>query len=62
MRILIPSIHVPFIKGGAQLMVSGLAAALRAQGHEVEVIGFPFKFHPETYVENLMDYCASQAF
>ncbi len=62
MKILIPSIQVPFIKGGAQLMISGLTMALRAHGHEVEIIGFPFKFQPETYVQNLMAYCAGQDF
>jgi glycosyltransferase involved in cell wall biosynthesis len=62
MRILIPSIHVPFIKGGAQLMIAGLATALGAHGHEVETIGFPFKFQPETYLKNLMTYCAGQDF
>lgn len=41
-------------------MISGLGKALVAHGHEVETIGFPFKFEPETYLSDLMDYCAGQ--
>ena len=43
-------------------MVSGLATALKAHGHDVETISFPFKFKPETYLSGLMDYCAGQDF
>lgn len=62
MRILIPSIHVPFICGGAQLMTGGLQKALINHGHEVEVIRFPFKFSPETYLSELMNFCQKNNF
>ncbi|MFY8350437.1 glycosyltransferase family 4 protein [Pseudoalteromonas sp. SSM20] len=62
MKILIPSIQVPFISGGAELMTYGLKNALIENGHEVEVVTFPFKFSPLTELELLMDYCKSSLF
>jgi len=62
MRIIIPSIQVPFIFGGAQLMTDGLRKALINHGHEVEVIRFPFKFSPESYLSELMDFCQHNNF
>jgi len=62
MRILIPSIQTPFIHGGAQLMTQGLKDALIRNGHEVEVVSIPFKFSPESYIEELMDIWQRQDF
>jgi len=62
MRILIPSIQAPFIKGGAQLMTQGLKDSLIKHGHQVEVVTFPFKFYPSKDIINLMDFCLKQDF
>ena len=62
MRIIIPSIQVPFIRGGAELMTNGLKSALIQHGHEVEIVSFPFKFSPESYVSNLIDVWKEQDF
>lgn len=62
MRILIPSVQVPFILGGAQIMTEGLRDALVAHGHEVEIVRFPFKFSPESYLSQSMDYCLENQF
>lgn len=62
MKILIPSVQVPFIFGGAQIMTEGLANALVAHGHEVEIVKFPFKFSPESYLADSMDYCINNDF
>jgi glycosyltransferase involved in cell wall biosynthesis len=62
MRILIPSIQAPFIFGGAQMMTDGISNALKRHGHEVEIIRFPFKFYPESYLEQSMDYCVNNDF
>lgn len=59
MKILIPSIQVPFIDGGAKLMTRGLKDALITCGHEVEIVTVPFKFSPESYIENLSVFCAA---
>jgi len=62
MRILIPSIQVPFISGGATLMTQGLKEALIKHNHEVEIVSIPFKFHPESYLSDLMDIWKKQDF
>lgn len=53
-RILIVANQVPFIKGGAEAHVEGLVLALKAQGHEVDVLRLPFKFEDRAYLEHLM--------
>ncbi len=58
MRILIPSIQVPFITGGAYFHIHNLKNALIEHGHQVEVVTFPFEFSPESYISRLMDFCA----
>lgn len=62
MRILIPSIQVPFISGGSTLMTQGLKNALIRHGHEVEVVTIPFKFSPQSYISDLMDFWKKQDF
>lgn len=62
MRILIPSVQVPFISGGAQLMTNGLKDALIKNGHEVDIVTIPFKFSPESYIEDLIEIWKKQDF
>lgn len=45
-RILICATQVPFVRGGAEQLVDGLADALRAAGHSVDVVQLPFAWHP----------------
>jgi glycosyltransferase involved in cell wall biosynthesis len=55
MRILIATVHVPFIRGGAEVHAEGLRDALRAAGHEVEIIAVPFKWYPpERIVDHML--------
>jgi glycosyltransferase involved in cell wall biosynthesis len=46
MRIAIATVQIPFLRGGAELHAAGLAAALRAAGHEAEIVAVPFKWYP----------------
>lgn len=46
MRILVATVYVPFIRGGAELLTEGLVAALTRSGHEVDVLRVPFRFSP----------------
>jgi glycosyltransferase involved in cell wall biosynthesis len=46
MRILITTSQVPFIRGGAELHAEGLRDALRAEGHDAEIVAIPFKWYP----------------
>jgi glycosyltransferase involved in cell wall biosynthesis len=46
LRIAICAALVPFVRGGNEELVDGLAAALRQRGHFVELVGLPFKWYP----------------
>lgn len=45
-RILICSTQVPFVRGGAELLVEGLRDVLRERGHIVDVVSLPFAWQP----------------
>jgi len=50
MRVAVCAPQVPFVRGGAELMADDLVAALRARGHEAELVTMPFKWYPGTRV------------
>ncbi|MEW5973243.1 MAG: glycosyltransferase family 4 protein [Pseudomonadota bacterium] len=54
MKILVTANLAPFMTGGAEAHLEGLTHALRAQGHDVEVLRLPFTFNPEASIERLM--------
>lgn len=62
MKIIIPSVQVPFIKGGAEIMTKGLMNSLQEYGHNVEIITFPFKFFPKEYLKQNMKIWQAQDF
>jgi glycosyltransferase involved in cell wall biosynthesis len=49
-RILICASQVPFVRGGAELLVDGLRDALRERGHTVDVISLPFAWQPHELI------------
>ena len=46
MRILICTAQVPFTRGGAETLTEGLRDALRARGHEADIVALPFAWTP----------------
>jgi glycosyltransferase involved in cell wall biosynthesis len=50
MRVVVAAPQVPFVHGGAELMAEDLVAALRARGHDAELVTVPFKWYPGTRV------------
>ena len=62
MKILIPSIQVPFIKGGAYFMTQGLKNALIREGHKVEILTYPFRYTHTDIIDNVVDFCLNQDF
>ena len=46
MRVAIATVQIPFVSGGAELLVANLRAALVAHGHEADVVALPFKWYP----------------
>ena len=53
MRIIIATVQVPFIEGGAEVHAAELRAALRRKGHEAEIVAIPFKWYPP---EKILDH------
>jgi len=56
-KIIVTANIVPFMPGGADYHINGLADNLRLQGHSVELLRFPFRFSPEADVERMMNFC-----
>lgn len=46
MRIVIATVQVPFVWGGAEYLAKGLEEALERAGHEAEIVTVPFKWYP----------------
>jgi glycosyltransferase involved in cell wall biosynthesis len=57
MRVIITTVQVPFIRGGAELHAEGLLGALIAAGHEAEIVAVPFKWYPPQCVLDHMLAC-----
>lgn len=58
MRIVIASTYVPFVKGGGTMIVESLHQALKAQGHVVDSVYFPFRsYWPEIPQQTLALRC-----
>jgi glycosyltransferase involved in cell wall biosynthesis len=49
---LIATVQVPFLRGGAEVLAESLCARLGSAGHEAETIALPFKSYPP---ERLLD-------
>ena len=62
MRIVVTANIVPFMPGGADYHITGVAEQLRAHGHEVELLRFPFKFSPLSDIYRMMDFSESTDF
>ncbi|MFN2596472.1 MAG: glycosyltransferase family 1 protein, partial [Pyrinomonadaceae bacterium] len=54
MRILVATVQTPFVRGGAEALVAGLVAALRAAGNEAEATALPFKWYPPERILDAM--------
>ena len=47
LRVLILEAQVPFVHGGAEILVRELAGALTARGHDAEIVSVPFRDYPK---------------
>jgi glycosyltransferase involved in cell wall biosynthesis len=52
MRVVIVTVQVPFVRGGAEILAEGLRAALEAAGHQTEIVAIPSRWRPP---ESLLD-------
>jgi glycosyltransferase involved in cell wall biosynthesis len=46
-RILVCEAQVPFVHGGAEILVRELVRELRSHGHQAELVSVPFKWYPK---------------
>jgi glycosyltransferase involved in cell wall biosynthesis len=60
MRILVATVQVPFIRGGAEAMVAETMAALREAGHDVDMVSTPFRFSPAEHVRKSMAFWSTE--
>lgn len=44
LAIAICAAHIPFVRGGAEVLYESLAAELRRRGHDVEIVALPFNW------------------
>jgi glycosyltransferase involved in cell wall biosynthesis len=55
MRILLATVQIPFVRGGAEAHAEGLRDALAARGHRAEIVAIPFKsYPPERILDSLL--------
>jgi glycosyltransferase involved in cell wall biosynthesis len=51
-KIVLSTVQVPFIRGGAEILAEQLGENLRRRGHSVDTVSIPFKWYPrETLLE-----------
>lgn len=53
MRVLVTTVKVPFVFGGAEIHAQALIRALVAAGHEAELVEIPFRWYPP---EQMLDH------
>ena len=57
MRILIATVRVPFVRGGAEVLAEGLRRVLAGAGHQAEIVAIPFKAYPPERILDQMLAC-----
>lgn len=50
MNIVIAATQVPYVRGGAEVLVDGLTDALERAGHRVAVVALPFRWYPPSAI------------
>jgi glycosyltransferase involved in cell wall biosynthesis len=50
MNVLVLHSQVPFARGGAEVLVGGLAQALRERGHTADVVALPLRWNPPDHL------------
>jgi glycosyltransferase involved in cell wall biosynthesis len=57
LRVLIATVRVPFVNGGAEAHATGLRNALVEAGHRAEIVAVPFKWYPAQRILDQMLAC-----
>lgn len=59
MRVVIATVQVPFIRGGGEMLAEGLRDAVRAAGHDADIVTQPFRFGPLSEIRGSMEVWAN---
>jgi len=55
MRVVIATVKIPFIYGGAEVLADGLLQALRTEGHTADLVAIPYRHYPpERILDHMM--------
>jgi glycosyltransferase involved in cell wall biosynthesis len=57
MRVIVATVQVPFIRGGAEIQAEELVKALHDADHEAEIVAIPFKRYPPERILDCMSAC-----
>ena len=57
MRVVVVTVRVPFVRGGAELLSQELCGALDEHGYLHELVEFPFKWYPPERILDQMLAC-----
>jgi glycosyltransferase involved in cell wall biosynthesis len=57
MRVVIATVKVPTIYGGAEVLAENLLQALKARGHEADIVAIPYKHYPPERILDHMLVC-----
>lgn len=60
MRVVIATVQVPFIHGGAEALTEGLRDAIVQAGHSADIVSLPFRFFPESEILRSMQLWESE--
>lgn len=60
MNILIATVHVPFVRGGGEILAEGLRDAAVAAGHRAEILAKPFHYSPNVRIRESIDWWSVQ--
>ena len=52
MKVALLTTQIPFVRGGAEMHVNNLRAAIERAGHEVEILNIPFNDNPIQRIED----------
>jgi len=57
MRVLVATVQVPFVRGGAETLAEDLVSEMRKAGHECELASIPFSWNPPAKILDHMLAC-----
>jgi glycosyltransferase involved in cell wall biosynthesis len=57
MKVVVATVQVPFVRGGAETLAEDLVGALRQAGHEGELVSIPFNWSPPARILDHMLAC-----